>query len=59
MGALDDDDAVQLEAVPEWNLPTDKEGFLAWLKEAGVDLETFKTYPVWLLAPESLVKQLD
>lgn len=58
MGALDDDDAVQLEAVAEWSLPTDRAGFFAWLKEAGVTLAEFRDYPAYLNMPESLQSQL-
>lgn len=45
--------------LPEWNLPLEREGFLAWLRSAGVTLEEFKTYPAWLNAPESLKRELE
>ncbi len=53
MSALEDDE-LAFERTNEWNLPTDPEGFLAWLAGTGVDLETFKTYPAWANAPAGL-----
>jgi hypothetical protein len=48
------DDELRLTPVAEWHAPTDRDGFLAFLREAGVDLETFKTYPVWQFVPADL-----
>lgn len=45
--------------VPEWNLPLDRDGFLAWLRGAGLSLEEFKQMPAWQNAPASLVKSLE
>jgi hypothetical protein len=58
LGSALQDDELDLRVVEEWNLPTDRDGFLAFLREAGVDLETFKTYPAWANAPADLVAAL-
>lgn len=57
MTALEDD-KLQLEPVAEWHLPTDKAGFLAWLREADVTLDEFRTYPAWRNAPDDLIAAL-
>lgn len=54
LGSAQRDDELQLTPVAEWNAPTDRDGFLTFLREAGVDLETFKTFPAWQLAPADL-----
>jgi hypothetical protein len=42
----------------EWNLPTDPDGLLKWLKEADVTLAAFRQMPVWANAPADLVAAL-
>ena len=51
----------QFERVPQWALPTDKAGFLAWLNVAvpGTDkVSTFLTYPAAEHMPSSLRLEL-
>jgi hypothetical protein len=47
-------DELALQVTDEWNLPTDRVGFLAWLEQAGVSLDDFRTYPAWRNAPPDL-----
>jgi len=47
-------DELALQATDEWNLPTDRAGFLAWLEQAGVSLDDFRAYPAWRNAPPDL-----
>lgn len=58
MSALDDDE-LQLEPTGEWNLPTEKDEFLAWLASAGLTLAEFMDLPAWRLAPPDLVASLE
>lgn len=52
MTALEDDP--ELRPVAKWNLPTDVDGFLAWLKDSGASWDEFKTYPAYKSMPKAL-----
>jgi hypothetical protein len=47
-------DELSLRVLEEWNLPTERAAFLAWLEEADVSLDEFRTYPAWRNAPRDL-----
>lgn len=55
MTALQDDE-LSPYAIDEWNLPRDREGFLAFLRDAGVTPEEFKGFDAFPNMPPELRK---
>lgn len=73
MSALEDDE-LSLRPVAEWNLPTEPDAFIRWMRDSvgsepapgesrgAADAERwrqFKTFPAFAFAPKALVKALD
>lgn len=52
MTALEED--LALEPVDEWNLPRDRDGFLAWLRQADMTPAEFRTADVFPNMPPEL-----